>query len=244
MKFDIKFEAIDEKEFVVARTLEVLSDEEYDKMKPVIESMGGHWRERVKGFVFSKESMKRNNYSEWQESIQFFPTPIEVAKRMAELIGILEYTGTVRLLEPSAGQGGLLKCLPREILDNADTIEPSKENADVLRSMGLNPFEITFEEYYEDRKAKEKEFTHILMNPPFSLGRDVNHVMMAYDLLKNGGLMAAVISENTLYYEKNANKDFVKWLEEKQAVIEPIPYGSFIDSGTSIDTVLLVIRKS
>lgn len=243
MKFDIQFESVDNKEFIIARTIEALSDVEYDKLKPVIESMGGHWRERVKGFIFSKESMKRSNYSEWQESIQFFPTPIEVAKRMAEATGVLEYSGTVRLLEPSAGQGGLLKCLPKNILDNADTIEPSKENAEVLRTMGLNPFEITFEEYYDTKKDKTREFTHILMNPPFSLGRDVSHVQMAYDLLMEGGVMAAVISENTLYYERQSNKDFVKWLEEKKAVIEPIPYGSFIDSGTSIDTVFILIKK-
>lgn len=243
MKFDIQFESVDNKEFIIARTIEALSDDEYDKLKPVIESMGGHWRERVKGFIFSKESMKRSNYSEWQESIQFFPTPIEVAKRMAEATGVLEYSGTVRLLEPSAGQGGLLKCLPKNILDNADTIEPSKENADVLRTLGLNPFEITFEEYYDTKKDKTREFTHILMNPPFSLGRDVSHVQMAYDLLMEGGVMAAVISENTLYYERQSNKDFVKWLEEKKAVIEPIPYGSFIDSGTSIDTVFILIKK-
>lgn len=243
MKFDIQFESVDNKEFIIARTIEALSDVEYDKLKPVIESMGGHWRERVKGFIFSKESMKRSNYSEWQESIQFFPTPIEVAKRMAEATGVLEYSGTVRLLEPSAGQGGLLKCLPKNILDNADTIEPSKENADVLRTLGLNPFEITFEEYYDTKKDKTREFTHILMNPPFSLGRDVSHVQMAYDLLMEGGVMAAVISENTLYYERQSNKDFVKWLEEKKAVIEPIPYGSFIDSGTSIDTVFILIKK-
>lgn len=96
MKFDIQFEKVDNTDFIIARTIEDLSDEEYDKLKPVIEAMGGHWRECVKGLVFSKESMKRSSYSEWQESIQFFPTPIEVAKRMAKLIGILEYEGTVR----------------------------------------------------------------------------------------------------------------------------------------------------
>lgn len=243
MKFDINFEIIDDMEFVVARTLGDISDEEYDKLKPAIESMGGHWRERVGGFVFSKDSMKRTNYSEWQESIQFFPTPESVARRMATLSGILEYDGEVRLLEPSAGQGGLLQVLTDKELKNAEVVEPSEINAQILREKGLNPYEISFEEYYINHIDEEKKITHVLMNPPFSLGRDISHVKMAYNLLKDGGKLAAVISENTLYYKKAANKDFVNWLKEKKAYIEPIPYGSFIDSGTSIDTVLVIIEK-
>ena len=32
-----------------------VSDEEYDKLKPIIEHLGGHWREKFKCFVFGED---------------------------------------------------------------------------------------------------------------------------------------------------------------------------------------------
>ena len=243
MKFDITNEVIDNDEFMVVRALEVLSDEEYDKIKPDVETLGGHWRERVKGFCFSRESLKRLQYSQWQESIRFFPTPIEVARRVYELAEICadSSNGELRILEPSAGQGGLINAVEKSLWEKITCIEPDETNSGVLSDMGLNPHKTTFEEYYE--KYGDKKFTNVIMNPPFSLGRDISHVKMAYDLLQSGGVMVAIISENTLYYERQANRDFVKWLEEVNAYREAVPTGSFIDCGTAIDTVIIKIKK-
>lgn len=246
MKFDITKERIDEVDFIVARTLEPLTNEEYDELKPTIESMGGHWRERVKGFCFSQESLKKTNYSKWQESIQFFPTPIKVAMRLKELSGITSYEGTPILLEPSAGQGGLLAALDEDFKGEIITIEPNDTNSKILEEKGYSPLKITFEEYFNKMALKGDnvpKFTHVLMNPPFSLGRDISHVKMAYNLLTPGGVLTAIISENTLYYTNPSNQEFVTWLKSKDAYIEPVPYGSFIDCGTAIDTIIIRIYK-
>lgn len=241
MKFDITNEVIDNDEFMVVRALEVLTDEEYDKIKPDVETLGGHWRERVKGFCFSRESLKRMNYNQWQESIQFFPTPIDVARRAYDLSGLARRTGDIRILEPSAGQGGLIKAIDENLWNKVTCIEPDNTNYGVLCELGLNPEQTTFEEFFEANK--DKKFTNVIMNPPFSLGRDISHVKMAYDLLEKGGTLVAIISENTLYYERESNRNFVKWLEEVKAYKEPIPTGSFIDCGTAIDTVMIKIQK-
>lgn len=243
MKFDITNEVIDNDEFMVVRALEVLSDEAYDKIKPDVETLGGHWRERVKGFCFSRESLKRLQYSQWQESIQFFPTPIEVARRVYELSEISSANEeSVSILEPSAGQGGLINAVDKKLWDKITCIEPDETNSGVLLELGLNPHKTTFEEFNE--KYSGEKFSHVIMNPPFSLGRDISHVKMAYDLLKDDGTLVAIISENTLYYERQANRDFVKWLEDVNAYREAVPTGSFIDCGTAIDTVIIKIKKS
>lgn len=243
MKFDVTKETIDDIEFIIARTLDVLSDEEYDDLKPVIESMGGHWRERVRGFCFSKESLKRTNYSQWQESIQFFPTPIDVARRLVKMSGVLNNLDEAVILEPSAGQGGLLEALPDNWRKNGYIVEPEPTNADVLTQKGYDVIRTTFEEFYEAHKNNKKDISHVLMNPPFSLGRDISHVQMAYNLLMPGGTLMAIISENTLYYERQSNRDFCDWLKTHNAQIEAVPYGSFIDCGTAIDTVMIKIVK-
>ncbi|MCQ2465136.1 MAG: hypothetical protein MJ095_06100 [Oscillospiraceae bacterium] len=40
-----------------------------------------------------------------------------------------------------------------------------------------------------------------------------------------------------------AGREFVSWPESMDAVIENIPFGSFIESGTAIDTVMTRIEK-
>lgn len=243
MKFDAEYETIDNTEFVVVRALENLNDDEYDKIKPLIEVLGGHWREKAGGFCFACELLKRDAEAEWKEHMQFFPTPKAAAKRVIEQSGIENFKGELHILEPSAGTGSLLEAIERKINKNGNVvcIEPDETNAGELSSKGYAPEKITFEEYYENNR--EVRFTHVIMNPPFSLGRDINHVKMAFDLLENGGTLVAIISENTLYYKNDANREFVSWLESINASIENIPFGTFIESGTAIDTVMIRIEK-
>ncbi len=79
MKYTIELK---DKVFLVVRPEEKLTDDEYDELKPIIETMGGHWREKEKGFVFHVDTSHRENYTERQEELQFFPTPRKIAKRM------------------------------------------------------------------------------------------------------------------------------------------------------------------
>ena len=62
MKFEILTEKIDGKKFRLIRPIEALTDDEYDDIKPWIENMGGHWRERVKAFTFAMDSAKRESF--------------------------------------------------------------------------------------------------------------------------------------------------------------------------------------
>ena len=64
-------------------------------------------------------------------------------------------------------------------------------------------------------------------------------VKMAYDLLKPGGTLVSVFPENRLYYKDNESVKFQKWLKENKAYVEDVPYGSFQEVGTMVDTVLV-----
>ena len=246
MKYDFYEQVYPNGETFYHLHLEEMSDAEYDKLKPIIESLGGHWRQKHKCFVFGedireklKECLQNGiEISEkylWQEKTQFFPTPITVAKRVAELA---EFQDGNIVLEPSAGQGGLADFVPKNC--PVLCIEPIKENIEVLTKKGYVTGTMTFEDYY----TPSIQYDRIVMNPPFSGQRDIKHLMMAYDMLKVGGILVAVISENALYYQTELSQDFNKFLVKNNAMVEAVPPRAFKESGTTIETVIVKIIKT
>lgn len=243
MKFNITTKILDKEECIIMEPIDKLTDSEYDRLKPYIETMGGHWRERVHGFVFVKKHLRKTNKLNWQEAWQYFPTPKSVAERVIQLSEIEEYKGTARVLEPSAGTGNLLDCIPNSVDYTAFVVEPEENNAIILEDKGFNVYKDSFEKFYNEYKDINTDITHVIMNPPFSLGRDISHTRLAYEMLQSGGILVSIISENSLYYNKEETKQFNKWLEEVNAYIEPVSIGAFKDSGTTIDTVIIKIKK-
>ena len=51
------------------------------------------------------------------------------------------------------------------------------------------------------------------------------------------------MSENAMYYKDYETEKFNKWISEVGAVIHPTKEGSFYESGTMIDVVILEIHK-
>ena len=221
-------------------------NEAYDKLKPIIEYLGGHWREKVKKFVFKNDVEKiifdciENGVDvtekyKWQEKTQFYPTPEKVAKRVVELAEIKE---GMSLLEPSAGRGNLLDVIP--VFCNILCVEPLIENSDILRKKGYNHTVETFESFKENTTQK---FDRIVMNPPFAGQKDALHLMMAFELLEQKGVLTAIISENALYYQTDISDTLRSFLKEHNAYIENIPSNAFEESGTTIETVIVKIKK-
>lgn len=223
-----------------------ISDGEYDKLKPIIEHFDGHWREKTKCFVFPydvkdalfqaiQNGVSVTEQYRYQEETQFYPTPAFVAKRVAELADI---PSGCTVLEPSAGTGSLLDAI--HVPCDFTVIEPLAENAVILKKKGYDCIQKTFEEY-----AKNPEhFERVLMNPPFAQQNDIKHTMLAYQLLNPGGVLVSIISENALYYNTAASKAFLKFLDENNAYVEAIPSEAFTGSGTTIETVIVRIKKA
>ena len=228
-----------------------MTDEEYDALKYRLESLGGHWRERFGGFVFDEdpipalmnektwEPIEFNQHRKWKIARQFYPTPDELAQRVVELAEIAsEHT----VLEPSAGSGALLRPIGRknnivaiEIDDSLATGLMEAEYGTVINS--------SFEDAIQNGDVGQW-FDRIIMNPPFGprqLG--VKHIMKAYELLKPGGVMVAIIGENDLYYKTETSNLFNEFLKKHNAMIEEVPLRSFLCSGTRVDTVIIKIKK-
>lgn len=158
---------------------------------------------------------------------QLFPTPPELAARMVEAADIAPGHS---VLEPSAGTGAILAALP--------TVRPDGHVTAVEISSGLlyklEPFadEIVCGDFLQQNGNLGK-FDRILMNPPFANAQDIAHIQHAVKFLKPGGRLVAICAGGPRQHEQ---------LKPIAATWEPLPAGTFKDSGTNVNTVLLTIE--
>lgn len=90
-------------------------------------------------------------------------------------------------------------------------------------------------------------YDRIVMNPPFSNRRDVEHVRRAYDLLKPGGRLVAIMGEGSFFGQDKKAQEFRDWLDSVGGTSEKLPEGSFQDPtlpvNTGVNARMVVIEK-
>ncbi|MBK4737894.1 DUF4942 domain-containing protein [Noviherbaspirillum pedocola] len=156
-----------------------------------------------------------------QKTHQFYPTPECLASTAVDLADIAD-TDTV--LEPSAGLGGLAEHLPKE---RTTCVEISNLHCKVLEAKGY----ITVCEDFL-RWSPPMKFSKIVMNPPFSEGRDAAHVRHACSFLQEGGKLVAILPAS------RRNKTLVEgWNHEWSEVFD----NRF--EGTQVAVVILVLTR-
>lgn len=98
-----------------------------------------------------------------------------------------------------------------------------------------------------ERRGVGSGYDRIIMNPPFSDGRDIQHVMHAYDLLKPGGRLVAIVGEGAFSNSLKRSEAFREWLEQRGGSDERLAEGTFADAGlptnTSANARMIVIDK-
>ena len=228
----------------------------YEAVAKVIANAGGAWSKKQKGFLFAEDPRKilglaletgqiENKVDEAKaekKAFQAFYTPAELAKR---LVAMADLRPGHTVLEPSCGDGALVKA----ILDSGVDIE-------FLTAVELNPeaiaktrdlvaacedgFVALYEGDFLRLPLKKGEFDRIVMNPPFGgpiRDQDCAHVAHALTLLAPGGVLVAIMSGNT------GRTKFKSLLFGHDYEIERLPAGAFKESGTSVETIILTIRK-
>lgn len=79
-------------------------------------------------------------------------------------------------------------------------------------------------------------YDRIIMNPPFNSRRDAEHVRHAFDLLKPGGRIVAIMGEGVFFGQDKKAQDFRDWLESVGGTSEKLPEGSFMDPSLPVNT--------
>lgn len=163
----------------------------------------------------------------------FFQTPVSLAERMVEEAGIQP---GMDVLEPSAGAGRIADAV-RSAGVEPDTIERMHRLQDLLKMKG---HEIVADDFME---FEGRAYDRIVMNPPFEQGQDIEHVRRAYDLLKPGGRIVAIMSTGPFFRTDRKATEFRSWLDQIGGVSEELPDGSFKESGTGVATRIVTIDK-
>lgn len=216
----------------------------YAEAKKWIEEAGGSWQSgKIQGFTFPFNPervfsiLKEGKRCNLQQEYQFFETPPQLADWLVMLAGGIHENDTV--LEPSAGRGALIKAIHRACPSvTVECYELMPENREFLHS--LDNVIILDEDFTKDSVGS---YTKIIANPPFSDNQDIEHVRIMYKLLEKGGTLAAITSSHWKIASEKKCVDFRNWLEEVHGEVFEIGAGEFKESGTSISTMAVVIRK-
>lgn len=209
-----------------------------------IELIGGKWISgKVKAFVFKEDPSellaqicngeKRNIVKEFQ----FYPTPDSIADL---LVSEAEIESHHSVLEPSAGQGAIVKAINR--------LHPNKKvrcyelmpvNQTILKKIDTVEF---IGEDFLNSENKDK-FDVIIANPPFNKNQDILHVKEMYERLNFGGKLVAITSKHWLTSTNKKETEFREWLKDVYAAKFELEAGTFKESGTEIVTMVLIINK-
>jgi protein-L-isoaspartate O-methyltransferase len=151
------------------------------------------------------------------------------------------------VLEPSAGTGTLATAA-RLAGARVTCVEIQRSLAGDLRGMGFH--DTTSADFLDMRPQPNRLYDRVVMNPPFDRGRDCDHVRHAYQFLKPGGRLVAVMSARAEFGSDARHKalhDLVaqgrnrwgggggRWFD--------LPEKSFASTGTNVNTVILVLEK-
>lgn len=228
----------------------------YLEVAKVLETLGGKWDRSAGGHVFKDDpgtliqaALESGQALDEKTHFQFFQTPRALATRMIDLAGIQPGQ---KILEPSAGEGGilepLLERLPRaerraEKLADGTEVHACELNPEMWARLEGLPIHLAAVDFLSFNPGPT--FDRIVANPPFTRGQDVAHANHMLDCLKPGGRLVTVLSAGVQYRSDKATAAFKARLEQECPGFEMIEigHGAFKDSGTMVNSLLLVATK-
>lgn len=154
---------------------------------------------------------------------QLFPTPAAVVARMVEFADLV---AGMRVLEPSAGTGAILKGIAAAgVAVDVQSVEINGRLAQAL------PGQVRCADFLECTRHEIGDFDRVLMNPPFENGADIKHITRALTFLKPGGRIVAICADGPRQRTQ---------LQPLADYWEDLPSGTF--EGTQVRAALLVIN--
>lgn len=219
----------------------------YQEVAKSLQLIGGKWKGgKTFGFVFSNDpsnllyeiskGVKRNIKKEYQ----FFETPEDLADKLVFLANINEFD---TILEPSAGRGSIIKAINKITNIVPDCYELMEENRIILKNR-IKDDNLRCNVLGNDfLKHKDKKYSKIIANPPFTKNQDIDHLLKMYEFLLDEGKLVCITSESWEFGKHNKQVNFRKWLKKINAEIIKIEKGTFKKSGTMAGGNVIIINK-
>lgn len=165
----------------------------------------------------------------------FFETPEALARRVVDEADL---SPGDRVLEPSAGLGRIANAAAAVVgKANVDVVEVNSRLRAALEAQGFNVVADDFTEF------DGEGYDAIVMNPPFEDRQDAEHVMRAFDMLKPGGRLVAIMGEGVFFGRDSRAVEFRNWLYGLGGRSEQLPEGTFKESGTGTNTRFVTVTR-
>lgn len=198
----------------------------------------------------------------------FYPTPDAAADKALDGAWIVQRADKpqLRILEPSAGTGNLARRCVTTIerfrdhsgygrdadmdrwrkeyrFDNlVDCVEIQPHLATQLQAEGIYNRVFTLD-FLKLRPATTGLYDRIVMNPPFDLERDIDHVVHALKFLKPGGQLTSIMSAGTEFRETAKAVAFRELVASMGGKFTDLPDASFAEVGTYVNTCYVRLVK-
>ena len=220
-----------------------LGRKEYLDIKKAIELIGGKWKGgKISGFEFCYDptdllsGISKGEKRNIKKEFQFFAIPEDLADK---LVYLAEVNESDTILEPSAGQGSIIKSINKVCSSIPDCFELMDINIVVLNNSDLS-FNLIGDNFLNH---SSKTYDKIIANPPFSKNQDIDHIREMYKCLSDGGRIVSITSDSWVNGNQKKQIEFRKWLNDIGASIIDIERGSFKESGTMVGGKIIIINK-
>lgn len=211
-----------------------------------LEALGGKWDRRTKGHVFPDDPTALLDAAivagkvTTAEDMGYFPTPPEIVKMVIE---VAQVRAGMKVLEPSAGGGAILRSLPEDCWAMAVEIDGTRASRLAHEAAESNRRWTVVAGDFLGMEPGEETFDAVAMNPPFSRRQDIAHVRHAFKFLRAGGRLAAIMSAGVGFRQDRLATEFRAWVADHDGEIERLPVDAFKPSGTAVRTVLVTVAR-
>lgn len=222
----------------------------YTDVNKVLENMGGKWNRKAKAHVFDTGDpagmlevvLLTHEVKNLKKEFQFFPTPKPVIDRLCELAELDKIGQATVVMEPSCGDGRMVDAIMKFHPGGLVCFELNKDMAKYLSG---KPYAVEYVDFLtvarEDLGALGVD--RVVMNPPFTRHQDIDHIIHAFGLMNDGGILVSVMSESPFFRTDKKSVAFRTFLDEQGAEIYKLDAGVFHESGTEIPIRLVKIVK-
>lgn len=215
----------------------------YLEVAKALELIGGKWKGgKTFGFVFNSdptellEELATGGNRNLKKEYQFFATPDQLAD---ELVQHARIQNGDMILEPSAGQGAIVKAIQRRMgFHEVWGYELMPQNRLFLDK--IPEFQLLGDDFLT---CKMTCFDKVIANPPFTKNQDIDHIRKMYDCLDDGGRLVSLASISWEKGSQRKQEEFKDWLDELNAEIHDVPPGAFKESGTAVGAKIIIIDK-
>jgi type I restriction-modification system DNA methylase subunit len=214
----------------------------YVAVNKVLEIAGGTWNRKAQAHLFEGDASEimdqiilTGKVLDKKQELGFFPTPLPIVNRLIELA---EINNGDNILEPSAGNGAIVRELKKMFpLNRIVAVEIDESRTEL---MNLLISRVHYGDFLDLRSVSNDTgmFDRIVMNPPFGKNIAPVHVLHATTFLKPNGRLVAVMPSSVTFRTDSLNKA----IRADADSIETLPEGSFVESGTNVNTVIVTLN--